>query len=259
MTSGPIWNRFTPRKRLYLCYRGKIEDWVARKDKEKESEKRIMSKKETIELIIAVVVCASQVRSCQVSQKANEIASNAGKDVAKVEKVQMTPRLSAQIYGQSDVGKVEGRMDEVVKIPVTVFNNSDAFAYNVVLDLLFSDGTGREVSLNDYFKSINAPIIKIERLAPRDIWILPNFIPSVPNDAKSLYASRKAIFKAKLQLTWQDDSGKKYKYVNLEELKYVSVKDAKSVEGFWFESKGAYSSIDNEKDIENNWGLNFKY
>jgi hypothetical protein len=168
-------------------------------------------------------------------------------------KVQNTPRLTAKSLGGVYVDHIQGREDEVVTVPVTVFNSSDAFAYDVILDLLFSDGTGRKVSLNDYLKSVRMPIIKKERLNKGEMWSL-NFSPSAPNDARQMYLSSEKKFKIKLQLQWKDTKGKEYKFVEMAELT-----PSKSIEGispqFWFESKASYNSVDDPKEITKHWGL----
>lgn len=203
---------------------------------------------------IGIIVNSSMMKqSIEKAEKAYQLSK-------EVFEIQNTPRLSAQIFGESYVGPMEGRIDEVVTTPIAVFNNSDAFAHKVTLDLLIADGTGREVSLNEYFRSVNAPIMYKERLSPREQWlILPPKAMSSPGNSKELYATGKLNFKAKLQLTWTDAKGNEYKFVNLEKLKYVRVEDETVVEGFWFDSIKTYNSIDNKEDLERNWGLNFNY
>jgi len=172
-------------------------------------------------------------------------------------KIQNTPRLTAKSIGRVYAGPIQNRIDEVITVPITVFNNSDAFAYDVVLDLLFSDGTGREVSLNDYFKSVRLPITRKERMKKGEPWSL-NFAPSAPNNAKDIYLAGEKKFKIKLQLEWKDAKGRKYKFVELAELT-----PSESIEGvspqFWFESKGSYNSIDDPEEIDNSWGMNFNF
>lgn len=175
----------------------------------------------------------------------------------EVFKIQNTPRLTVKSQGKVYIGRIQGRIDEIVSVPIVISNSSDAFAYDVTLDLLFSDGTGREVSLNDYFKSVRLPIIRKERLNKGETWSL-NFTPSGPNNAEQIYLSGEKKFKIKLQLTWRDAKGKEYKFVELAELM-----PSESIEGtspqFWFESRASYSSIDDPKEIDKHWGMNFDF
>ena len=203
-----------------------------------------------ITIIISTVALIISVRACSRSDE--------------IFKIQNTPRLSAQLSGESYVGSMPPRIDEVVTVPIIVSNNSDAFAYDVIIDLLISDGTGREVSLNDYFRSVNVPIMYKERMIPREQWIMiPPKAMSAPNNSRELYSTGKLTFKAKLQLGWKDVKGKKYKFVNLGELKYAHIKDGeRSIESFWIDSKATYASYtskDDKKNLDKNWGMNFNY
>jgi len=188
------------------------------------------------------------------------VAMEANRLSKEVFDIQNTPRLSAQIFGETYVGPMEGRIDEVVTIPVAVFNNSDAFAHKVTLDLLIADGEERKFSLNDYFESVNAPLMYKERLSPREQWlILPPKAISAAANSKELYSTGKRKFKAKLQLTWEDAKGNEFKFINLEELQYMCIEDEKKVEAFWFDSKKTCNSIDNKEEIKEGWGLSFDY
>lgn len=179
-------------------------------------------------------------------------------------KIQHTPRLTAQLTGESYVGLMPPRVDEVVTIPIIISNNSNAFAYDVTIDLLISDGTGREVSLNDYFKGQNLPIMRKDRMTPSEQWIMiPGKAMSAPNSSKELYSTGKLKFKAKLQLEWKDVRGKKYRFINLGELKFVRIKDGERTdESFLIDSKATYASYIGKIDIKNlekYWGMNFNY
>lgn len=224
-------------------------------------KKMVLSSKISIGIAIAgfILSSLSLYNSCnanKLSSKSNDLAKEANQIAKEVFEVQNTPRLSAQILGESYVGPMEGRIDEVVTIPIIVFNNSDTFAHKVTLDLLISDGTGRVVSLNDYFKSINAPIMYMERIIPRGQWpIIPAKAIPAPGNSKLLYSTGQLKFKAKLQLKWEDVKRREYKFVYLAELKYVHIKDEKEIEAFVFEPKGSYSSIDNKNALEKFWGL----
>lgn len=211
-------------------------------------------------IIAALISGIGIIVNSSMMKKSIEKADKAYQLSKEVFKIQNTPLLSAQIFGESYVGPMKGRINEVVTTPIAVFNNSNAFAHKVTLDLLIADGTRREVSLNEYFKSVNAPIMYKERLSPREQWlILPPKAMSSPANSKELYATGKLNFKAKLQLTWTDTKGNEYKFVNLEKLKYVRVEDETVVETFWFNSSKTYNSVDNKEELERNWGLNFNY
>ena len=185
------------------------------------------------------------------------ISNNRSSDIFKI---QNTPRLSAQIFGNSFVGRIPNRIDEVVTIPMVVFNNSDTFAYNVTLDLIIDDGTGRKVSFNEYTKTINAPMLFYkDRLSPREQLLISSKAMSSPNDSKELYSTGKLKFKAKLVLSWSDVKGRSYKFINLEELKYVYVVDEVKTEGFWFDSKKTIDTLTDKREVEKYSGLNFDY
>ncbi len=187
----------------------------------------------------------------QLAQKANDIAE-------EVSNIQNIPRLSAQVV-EANVGRIEGRMDDVVLMLINVYNNSNAFAHAVELDVIISDGTGRVASLNEDAKQKNLPIIYRESLGPGDYLIFLVKPSTFPN-ARGNYSSGKNIFKAKLQLSWKGPKNNvEYRYLNLMELKYFFIEEQKTIEGFWFDSKNAYNSIDNNKELEENWGLNFIY
>ena len=212
--------------------------------------------------IISLIALFTSIKSCRIAEKSQRTADNSYELSQEIYEIQYIPKLTAQIYGQSYVGPIQGRIDEVVTIPIIVSNNSDAFAHNIILDLLISDGTGREISLNDYFKSENLPIMYKDRLAPGEQWLMLSSKAkalSAPVNAKEIYASGSKKFKAKLQLSWKDAKGKNYRFINLEELKYAVIEDEVVYESFWFESKEVYNSRDNNEGLEKNWGLNFNY
>ena len=99
-----------------------------------------------------------------------------------------------------------------------------------------------------------------KRLVPREQWfMLPPKAISAPVNSKELYSTDKLKFKAKLQLTWKDIKGQQYKFVDLEELRYVKVIDETITEVFLFEPIKAFDVINNPKELEENWGLKFNY
>lgn len=194
-----------------------------------------------------------------ISLQSNNISEKSYQLSEEVFKIQNTPRLAAQIVGEAYVGKWPNRTDEVVAAAVSVLNVSDAFANDVTLDLMFSDGMGRQDSLNNYFKTIGAGTLSILTIGPRMVWTLPPQGISSPAGSRELYSSGKCTFKMKLLITWRDTKGNEYRFVDLERLKYVRVVDKETKEYFIFESAGKYDSIRNQSEVEKYWGLNFDY
>jgi len=154
------------------------------------------------------------------------------------------------------------RVDEVVTVPIVISNNSNAYAHDIVVDLLISDGTGRKVSLNDYFRENNIPIRRRVRMTPGEQWTISSVAMSSPNDSRELYASGTLKFKAKLQLEWKDVNGKQYRFINLGELKFTRIKDGDNIiETFWIDSTATYASINknDRKKLDKYWGMDFDY
>lgn len=192
------------------------------------------------------------------SLDSNRLSAEANKIAKEVFDIQNTPRLFAYIVVPSYVGVVADRTDEVVTMAIIVSNNSNAFAYNVEVDVIFADGSGRMISFNEQQKKIPAPRLFKDRLTPGEPWVI-KISPSTYPNAKENYTSGKTKCKAKIQVMWKGVKGEEYKFINLEELRFSRVEDKQITEFFWFDSLNNYSSIDNSKDVDKNWGLSFNY
>ncbi len=178
-------------------------------------------------------------------------------ELVRIQNIRSVPRLSATAsLGTVYVGAMEGRVDDVVSVPMVVFNNSDSFAHDLIVDLLFADGTGREGSLNEYFRSVNAPIISRKRLEKGAVWNVGTRAISAPKNANELYESGKLKFKVKIQVQWKDDIGMSYRFIELAELVHVNAIESYGG-GFWFKSLGSHSSIDEPNEVNRYWGLPF--
>lgn len=155
------------------------------------------------------------------------------------------------------VGPMPPREDDIVEVPMAVYNNSEVDAYDLELDLLFSDGTGREGSLNDYLRSVGAPPIQVDKLGKNKVWKIRPQAISAPVRAKNLYSSGKLTFEVQLELDWKDRLGKQYRAVRQGSLKYIEKRDGYP-DTFWFESGPAYSSISDPDKVSEFWGLPLK-
>ena len=160
--------------------------------------------------------------------------------------------------GAVQVGKNPGRIDEIVGVPATVLNNTGETIFDLVLDILFSDGTGRQGSLNEYFESVGAPAISFPALPRDQMWTIPQQAISAPNNAKELYASGRREFKVKLQLIWKDGHGHEHRAIELAKLHYLKEREGYT-DAFWFKSYGSYDSGKNREALEKRWGLSFDF
>ena len=178
---------------------------------------------------------------------------------ASIAKKQTIPRVIAELRPESVyVGKMQGRIDEAVTIPITIRNLTDTIARDVVVDLLISYDGGKEgVSLNEYFRGINAPVIHRESLG-REAWNLPSLAPSVIGNAVELYRSGKVKCKIKIPVEWKDLEGKEYRAICLAELTYKNRIEAYP-EQFWWESRGCFDSENSEPMIRKHWGKSFAF
>lgn len=179
-------------------------------------------------------------------------------DVAKEKRATAVPRVITLAVPRIgvQVGKMLGRIDDVVEVPANVSNSSGETAFNLVLDILFSDGTGRKASLNEYLQSVGGPPISLRLLPTDQSWNIPPQAISAPPNAKALYSSGEREFKVKLQLTWKDASNREHQVLELAKLRYL--KEREGYPGvFWFDSIGSYSSERNQEDLRRHWGLGF--
>lgn len=193
--------------------------------------------------IAAIIALPFQVQSCRLQEE------------------QKTPHLSIDLrFGGVSIGPTEGRQDEVVTIPITVWNNSEAVALNVVLNLLISDGTGREADLNAYAKKMGSPVNQISRLGRNEPWRL-SLAPSVMPNAKEQYKTGARRCKIIVQLTWQDVREKSYSQATLAELKYVPAIERYSEYFFWNpeQSFSSYGGRKEQRELKRHWTLPFKF
>jgi len=71
--------------------------------------------------------------------------------------------------------------------------------------------------------------------------------------AHEKYASGKAVFRAKLLLSWNDSTGMRYRYVSVIRLHHAPPHEGFEG-GFSFRAEWAKSSIDDELGVERHWG-----
>ncbi len=153
---------------------------------------------------------------------------------------------------QVHLGPMKGRADpSVVDVPAVVFNPNHEPIYDLELDMLFSDGTGRRGSLSDYFDNIKAPRIHLEVLDPRSPWTIPS--QGISADLRDRYTSGQP-FRIKLQLTWHDWQGKRHRSLTLGSLQYVQPREGYP-DAFWFRTMASYSDVRQAHQLEQYWGL----
>lgn len=176
--------------------------------------------------------------------------------------LQKTPFLSAEIRPERvHVGPVNGRIDEVVTIPVTIHNNGKPTAYKVEVDVVIlvdSKQSSEGVSINSYLREINAPIVGRETLAGNATWNLSPMGPSVVGNAFEIYKSGKTECKIKILLSWQDSEGKEFKWATLAKLQYKPRIEVFS-DSFWWEVMDTLTSWQNPEKIKKHWGLKFTF
>mgnify|MGYP001590679558 CR=1 FL=1 len=142
-------------------------------------------------------------------------------------RIKYIPQLSAQILGKPFFlrTKVKDRIDDIAYIPISVFNNSDVYAYAISLDISIRDGTGREInlnSLNEYYREFGAIALMgyREKLFPREQWGFVMFVPLAASNSKEKDSIGRYNFTVKIQLIWKDAKGKEYKFKNFEQPKF---------------------------------------
>ncbi len=184
--------------------------------------------------------------------QANQIAG-------KSYELSITPRLSvATNFRTSHVG-ASGGQDEVICVPVAIFNNSSAYALDVEFDVLMSRAKGEEVSLNQYLRSKNQLPPYRSRLAPGAEWQsrTNEFCISVVNNAIETYKSGKEQCKVQINLAWRDIQRKQHRLVHLAQLVYAAPSD-RSGGYFWFERVGSYETLAGILgwwQVHRHWGL----
>ena len=126
------------------------------------------------------------------------------------------PQLSVDVgWQRASVGTGSGlmppRQDNVVTVPIAVFNNSEVPALNLEFNLLLSDGSGRDIDLNHALKKDGQGTNQLGRLDPSRPWRL-SLAPSV-NPNREQYKSGVFGGKAQVQLTWEDVRGRVYSHI----------------------------------------------
>lgn len=170
------------------------------------------------------------------------------------------PRLSVDVgwqlaYVGAGSGIVPPRRDNVVTVPIAVYNNSEVPALDLELNLLLSDGSGRDIDLNRALKKDGQGTNRLGRLDRSAPWRL-SIAPSV-NPNREQYKSGAFSCTAQVQLTWEDVRGRTYSQATLVQLRY-----AKSVETypekFFWERIASYSSYGGRTErvlLKKRWGL----
>ena len=170
------------------------------------------------------------------------------------------PRLSVDVgwqlaYVGVGSGIIPPRQDNVVTVPITVYNNSEVPALNLELNLLLSDGSGRrDIDLNHELKKDGQGTNRLGRLDPSRPWRL-SLAPSV-NPNREQYKSGAFGSKAQVQLTWEDGGGRAYSQITLAQLRYAKQVETYHEKFFW-ERIASYSSYGNRTDralLKRRWG-----
>jgi hypothetical protein len=170
------------------------------------------------------------------------------------------PRLSVDVgwqpaYVGAGSGIIPPRQDNVVTVPIAVYNNSEVPALNLELNLLLSDGSGRDIDLNQELQKDGQGTNRLGRLDKVRPWRL-SLAPSV-NPNREQYKSGAFNCKAQAQLTWEDVRGGTYRQVTLIQLKYAKPVETYPERFFW-ERVAAYSSYGGRTErvlLKNRWGL----
>ena len=170
------------------------------------------------------------------------------------------PRLSVDVrwqlvYVGAGSGIIPPRQDNVVTLPIAVYNNSEVPALNLELNLLLSDGSGRDIDLNHELKKDGQGTNRLGRLDQSRPWRL-SLAPSVnPNGEQ--YKSGVFSVKAQVQLTWEDIRGKVYSQVTLAQLRYAKRVETYPEKFFW-ERIASYSNYGNRREqnlLKKRWGF----
>ena len=169
------------------------------------------------------------------------------------------PRLSVDAgwqlaYVGAGNGIIPPRQDNVVTVPVAVYNNSEVPALNLELNLLLSDGSGRDIDLNHELKKDGQGTNRLGRLDKSKPWQL-SLAPSV-NPNREQYKSGAFDCKAQVLLTWEDVRGRTYSQITLAQLRYAKQVETYHEKFFW-ERIASYSSYGNRTDralLKRRWG-----
>ena len=170
------------------------------------------------------------------------------------------PRLSVDVgwqlaYVGAGSGMVPPRQDNVVTMPIAVYNNSEVPALNLECNLLLSDGSGRDIDLNHELKKDGPGTNRLGRLDPSTPWRL-SLAPSV-NPNREQYKSGAFDGKAQVQLTWEDSRGRRYSQITLAQLRYAKRVETYPEKFFW-ERMASYSNYGNRREqnlLKKRWGF----
>ena len=170
------------------------------------------------------------------------------------------PRLSVDVGWQlAYVGAgsriIPPRQDNVVTVPIAVYNNSEVSALNLELNLLLSDGSGRDIDLNQELRKDGQGTNRLGRLDKPTPWRL-SIAPSV-NPNREQYKSGAFNCKAQVQLTWEDVRGKAYSQITLIQLRYARAVETYPEKFFW-ERIASYSSYGGRAEqtlLTKRWGF----
>ena len=169
------------------------------------------------------------------------------------------PRVSVDVswrlaYVGAGSGVIPRRQDNVVTVPIAVYNNSEVSALNLEMNLLLSDGSGRDIDLNEELRKDGQGINRLGRLDKFAPWRL-SIAPSV-NPNREQYKSGDFNCKAQVQLTWEDVRGKTYSQLTLMRLKYAKAVETYPEKFFW-ERIASYSNYGGRAEqamLKRRWG-----
>ncbi len=175
------------------------------------------------------------------------------------------PRLSVdvgseQVYVGPGSGVVPPRQDNVViTVPIDVYNNSTVSALNLELNLLVSDGSGRQIDLNRELRKDGHGINQLGKLDSTKPWRLSLALSINPNAEQY----KLGAFKCQIQveLTWEDLLGKTYSQATLAQLRYSKAVEHYP-ERFFFERVGSHSSYGGRTDrdwLRTHWLLPIQF
>lgn len=170
------------------------------------------------------------------------------------------PRLSVDMgwqlaYVGAGSGILPPRRDNVITVPISVYNNSEVPALNLELNLLLSDGSGRDIDLNHELKKDEQGTNRHGRLDRSKPWRL-SLAPSV-NPNREQYKSGEFAAKAQVQLTWEDIRGRSHSQITLAQLRYAKQVETYPEKFFW-ERIASYNSYGHRRErdlLKKRWGI----
>ena len=172
-----------------------------------------------------------------------------------------SPRLSLRTdFRPAYVGPARGRIDEVVCVPVGIYNNSDAFALDPQFDILMNyTSWAKPTSLKQYQTDQKMPTSGMSRLERGAKWeSSPNELClSVVSNAAQIYQQGTQQCQIEINLEWLDAARKKYRLVHFAQLTYAE--PAENTQGyFWFRPVAQYDTLsgpDSLSQVHRHWGL----